>query len=340
MTSKQPVILAIDTSNYTTSAACSTPIWGHVSGGFLIKQEKQLLEVRAGQRGLRQSDALFAHTCNLPPILERLLATLTDEQQIVAVGCSTTPRRQQGSYMPCFLAGENVARGIAASLRVPYYTFSHQEGHIAAAAYSAVEDSGDASDDTLSRAPFLAFHVSGGTTDLLHVTPQDNRYEIAMLGTSLDLHAGQVIDRVGVMLGLSFPCGPALETLARAFDGKIPSPKICVRGCDCNLSGVENLAEKLHREGADDREVAAFVFAFLEKTLTKMTENALAAYPCHPVLYAGGVMSNMLMRASLADFCRTNGSRAYFAAPAFSADNAVGTSLLACRAYLADTRRS
>ncbi len=340
MTLKRKVILAIDTSNYTTSAACSTPDRGHVSGGFLIKQEKQLLTVRAGERGLRQSDALFAHTCNLPPLMERLLSTLTEDDEIVAVGCSTTPRRQEGSYMPCFLAGENVARGIAASLRVPYYTFSHQEGHIAAAAYSAVTTEDGTQDDTLSNAPFLAFHVSGGTTDLLHVTPSDNRYEIEMLGTSLDLHAGQAIDRIGVMLGLSFPCGPALEALAKTYTEKVPSPKICVRGCDCNLSGLENLAQKMHRDGATDEAVAAYVFAFLEKTLIKMTENALALHPHHPVLYAGGVMSNKLMRTALSKFCRANGSRAYFAEPAFSADNAVGTSLLACRAYLADTKES
>lgn len=341
MTSKRKVILAIDTSNYTTSAACSTPDRGHVSGGFLIKQEKQLLTVRAGERGLRQSDALFAHTCNLPPIIERLLSTLSEDDEIVAVGCSTTPRRMEGSYMPCFLAGENVARGIAASLRVPYYTFSHQEGHIAAAAYSATETTDENNqDDTLTRAPFLAFHVSGGTTDLLHVTPSENRYEIEMLGTSLDLHAGQAIDRVGVMLGLSFPCGPALEALAKTHTEKVPSPKICVRGCDCNLSGLENLAQKMHREGADDAAIAAFVFAFLEKTLTKMTENALALHHGHPVLYAGGVMSNTLMRDALSKFCRSHGSRAYFAAPVFSSDNAVGTSLLACRAYLAEQKES
>ena len=348
MTKTRPVILAIDTSNYTTSAACSTPDRGFVSGGFLIKQEKQLLTVRDGERGLRQSDALFAHTCNLPPLAERLLSSLPEDAEIVAVGCSTTPRRMEGSYMPCFLAGENVARGIAAALRVPYYTFSHQEGHIAAAAYSAIY-APDASaptpptvsdDVSLSDAPFLAFHVSGGTTDLLLVKPIDGRYEIEMLGTSLDLHAGQAVDRVGVMLGLSFPCGPALESLAKTYDGKIASPKICVRGCDCNLSGLENLAQKMQKNGSHDNEIAAFVFAFLEKTLTKMTENALSMYPGYPVLYAGGVMSNMLMRTALSRFCRKNNSRAYFAAPAFSADNAVGTSLLACRAYLADHQKS
>ena len=346
MTEKIPVILAIDTSNYTTSAACSTPDRGFVSGGFLLKQAKQLLSVKAGERGLRQSDALFAHTCNLPPLVEGLLASLPENAEIVAVGCSTTPRRQENSYMPCFLAGENVARGIAAALKVPYYAFSHQEGHIAAAAYSALYESDPSvphstvptHETDLSGSPFLAFHVSGGTTDLLRVVPAEGRYEIEMLGTSLDLHAGQAIDRVGVMLGMQFPCGPALEVLARSYTGKINSPKICVRGCDCNLSGLENIAQKMHRDGSPDEEVAAFVFAFLEKTLTKMTEQALLQYPGHPVLYAGGVMSNMLMRTALTKFCRSQRSRAYFAAPAFSADNAVGTSLLTCRAYLTDTK--
>ena len=348
MAEKIPVILAIDTSNYTTSAACSTPNRGFVSGGFLVKQTKQLLTVRAGERGLRQSDALFAHTCNLPPLIEGILSELPDNAEIVAVGYSATPRRQKNSYMPCFLAGENVARGIAAALRVPYYAFSHQEGHIAAAAYSALyaPDSADAHNaeaahpTDLSAEPFLAFHVSGGTTDLLRVVPDNGRYEIEMLGTSLDLHAGQAIDRVGVMLGLQFPCGPALERLASAYRGKRPSPKICVRGCDCNLSGLENIAQKMHNDSCTDEEIAAFVFAFLEKTLIKMTEQALQNYSDHPVLYAGGVMSNMLMRAALTKFCRDAHSRAYFAAPVFSADNAVGTSLLACRAYLADTEQS
>ncbi len=344
MNKHNPVILAIDTSNYTTSAACSTPDSGYVSGGFLIGQEKQLLKVKPGERGLRQSDAVFAHTVNLPRLTETLLAALPAAHEIVAVGVSTRPRNQEGSYMPCFLCGEAVARALATAMHIPLYCFSHQEGHIAAAAYSAVyAPSGETGrpaspihDTALSDTPFLAFHVSGGTTDLLHVTPVGGRYEITPLGTSLDLHAGQVIDRVGVTLGLSFPCGPALETLAASFTGRIPSPKICVRGFDCNLSGVENLAAGMKQRGATDAEIAAFTFAFIEKTLRTMTEHALDAYPGHPVLYAGGVMSNHYMRAALAHTCEANRSRAYFSAPAFSADNAVGTSLLACRAYLAD----
>ncbi len=344
MNSKRNIVLAIDTSNYTTSAAYSTPDSGYVSGGFLVKQEKKLLAVRPGERGLRQSDAVFAHTVNLPELIECLLSDIPADTEIAAVGVSARPRNTDGSYMPCFLTGEAVVRSLAASMRIPMYRFSHQEGHIAAAAYSAVYAPDGAllpresvkHDSVFSKEPFLAFHVSGGTTDLLHIKPVDGRYEITPLGTSLDLHAGQAIDRIGVALGLSFPCGPALETLANTFTEKIPSPKISVKGCDCNLSGVENITAKMKREGADDAEIAAFTFAFLEKTLRTMTAHALARYPRLPVLFAGGVMSNHIMRASLANAAAEHDSRAYFSAPAYSADNAVGTSLLACRAYLRD----
>lgn len=345
MTKRNPVILAIDTSNYTTSAACSTPDSGYVSGGFLIKQEKKLLTVPVGGRGLRQSDAVFAHTVNLPCLLETLCSAIPDSMEIAAVGVSTAPRNTEGSYMPCFLTGEASARAIAAAMQVPLYRFSHQEGHIAAAAYSALyapdTDENAAAAHTpltvFSEEPFLAFHVSGGTTDLMLVTPMNRRYEIKTLGTSLDLHAGQAIDRIGVTLGLSFPCGMELERLACAYKGSLPQIKVCVKGYDCNLSGIENIAAKMKKDGAQREEIAAFTFAFLEKTLCQMTKNALSQYPNLPVLYAGGVMSNRYMRTALAAACQTLGSCAYFSAPAFSADNAVGISMLACRAYLADT---
>jgi N6-L-threonylcarbamoyladenine synthase len=189
--------------------------------------------------------------------------------------------------------------------------------------------------------PFCAFHVSGGTTEVLYVTPDEAlTFRVEQVGGTADINAGQAIDRVGVMMGLRFPCGPALEELAKQNTKKVPKPRICVRDGICNLSGLENLAGKLYRESGDAVLTAAYVLAFIGDTLTRMTEHLLEKYPNTPVLYAGGVMSNKLMRTSLSKFCKTNGSRAYFAEPAFSADNAVGTSLLACRAYLADQEQS
>ncbi|MCQ2431524.1 MAG: peptidase M22 [Clostridia bacterium] len=333
-TEKKTVLLGIDTSNYTTSAALSIPDPGHASGGFVIKQVKKLLTVKDGQKGLRQSDAVFAHTVNLPGLMEELFSGLDFIPEIAGIGYSARPRPIDGSYMPCFLVGETVARSMAAALRVPLFPLSHQEGHIAAAAYSAMEDSGSS---LLAEVPFLAFHVSGGTTDLLYVTHKGTTYDIKPLGCSVDLHAGQAIDRTGVMLGLSFPCGPALEKLASVNTVKIPSPKICVRGCDCNLSGLENLTKKMLDDGAAPEAIAAYTFAFIGKTLETMTKNALELYPGAPVLFAGGVMSNKLMRGKLSALCKTCGTAAFFAEPAFSADNAAGISLLAARAFAVRT---
>ena len=186
-------ILGIDTSNYTTSAA----LYDTVSGD--IKQEKLLLPVKSGELGLRQSDAVFHHTKQLPIVIGKLFDGSAQAPE--AVGVSVRPRNIDGSYMPCFLCGEGLAESISAINNVPIYKTSHQIGHILAALYSAKKLE-------LIGERFIAFHVSGGTTDCLLVQPdEENILNITEIGTSLDLKAGQAVDRTGVMLGLQFPCG-------------------------------------------------------------------------------------------------------------------------------------
>ena len=222
--------------------------------------------------------------------------------------------------MPCFLAGQAAASAICAASNLPMYTFSHQNGHIRAALYSSCRQ------DELMGKPFCAFHVSGGTTEVLYVTPDAERtFRVEQVGGTADINAGQAIDRVGVMMGLCFPCGPALEELAKQNTKKVPKPRICVRDGVCNLSGLENLAGKLYRESGDAALTAAYVLAFIGDTLTRMTEHLLEKYPNTPVLYAGGVMSNRYLQSRLRDICDAS-----FAEPAFSADNAAGVALL-CR---------
>ena len=103
--------------------------------------------------------------------------------------------------------GISVARSLANAMDIPLYSFSHQDGHIAAALYSANQLN-------LINKDFLAFHISGGTSQALLVKPSENYFTTEKISDSLDLKAGQAIDRVGIMLGLSFPCGPELEKLA------------------------------------------------------------------------------------------------------------------------------
>lgn len=314
---KQTGYVGFDTSNYTTSVAVCT------EDGRVIKNLRTLLTVKEGERGLRQSDAVFAHVKNLPQLCKELREALT-EIDVVAVGCSVSPRSAEGSYMPCFLAGKAAAESFAAALDLPVYPFSHQDGHVMAAAYS----SGAA--DRLLQNSFGAFHVSGGTTEMILATPNEKGFSVKLLGESADLHAGQAIDRVGVMMGLRFPCGRELEALAAQNTKKVPKPKISVKDGVCHLSGLENLAKRLWEETHDAPLVSAYVLSFCGETLKKMTEWMDSLYPDLPIVYGGGVMSNRYLQSVLSKRENT-----YFAAPEFSADNAAGIALLTRRTHLA-----
>ncbi len=307
--------IGIDTSNYTTSCALF-----EAGECCFYSNVKQLLGVSEGERGLRQSDAVFAHIKNLPSVTAEALCDIEPEA-LRAVGVSATPRDNEGSYMPCFLSGEAAASTLASAVKKPLYRFSHQAGHVMAAVWSS------GSPDLLTR-EFIAFHVSGGTTELLRVKPKaDVGFDIEKLGGTLDLNAGQCIDRVGVAMGLGFPCGPKLEELALANTEPLAKPKLSVKGCECNLSGVENKAAKLISEGKSREFVAAYVLDFIARTLIELTKNALDGADI-PVLYAGGVMSNSIIK----DMISRRGFDARFAEPKFSSDNAAGCALLCAAA--------
>ena len=306
--------IGIDTSNYTTSVALV-----HEDGTVLANQ-KSPLPVRAGECGLRQSDAVFAHVRNLPVLMRALEEHLQGRTPLAVGGCEK-PRDAKDSYMPCFLAGMAAAQALAAGLHVPLFPFSHQNGHLMAAVHGA------GAQEALLGHSFGAFHVSGGTTELLSVKPRGLDFSVEKVGGTADLNAGQAVDRIGVMLGLDFPCGSALERLAEQNTTRVPRPRIAVSGLSCNLSGLENLARKLFEQSGDAPLVAAFTLRFIAETLAAMAENFRAENGALPLLFAGGVMSNRLIASALCE----RFDDVYFAPPAYSADNAVGIALL-CRA--------
>lgn len=306
--------VGFDTSNYTTSAAACD------ENGVVIANVKRPLPVKEGERGLRQSDAVFAHVRNLPSVADELYLAIKD-YDCVAVGVSATPRKAEGSYMPCFLCGQAAAHSFAAANGAKIFETAHQNGHIMAALYSS------GASERLMQGRFLAFHVSGGTTEALLVTPNSEMtdFDVTLVGQTNDINAGQAIDRIGVELGLAFPCGRELEALASKYHGKIEKKKISVKDGSCSLSGVENMAKKIYEQTESREYTAAFVFDFICRTLCEMASQIIDKYGSMPILFAGGVMSNTLMRESIsARF------EAYFADAAFSADNAAGVALI-CR---------
>lgn len=301
--------LGIDTSNYTTSAAVFD------SETMMVIAEKKLLPVKHGEAGLRQSDAVFHHTRQLPEIFSALRAKNADLSHISAIGVSSRPRLANGSYMPCFLCGEGLASTLGSVMNVQVYKTSHQIGHILAALYSAKRL------DLLEQ-PFLAFHVSGGTTDCLYCIPSETVIDTIEVGSSLDLKAGQLIDRTGLMLGLSFPCGAQLERLA--LSGHCShTPKAVLKNGSCCLSGFENKAAYMLSSGATKEDIALYILNVCAETIYSMTAAARKIYGELPVIFAGGVMSNKhikgIIEKRLADV--------YFSEPEYSCDNAAGAAI-------------
>ncbi len=318
MTESELCFVGIDTSNYTTSVAIAD------GKGEIIANLKQLLPVKQGERGLRQSDAVFAHVKNLPSLLSEAGKVLAGKK-IAAVGYSSKPRDAEDSYMPCFLVGQNAACSMAAASNAPIFDFSHQSGHIMAALYS----SGGL--NLLKSEAFAAFHVSGGTTEILLVRPSADSFAVTLVGGTEDLNLGQVIDRAGVSMGLHFPSGREMEALALENTKKIPKFKISVKGLSCNASGMENQAARLYRESEDKALVSASVFDFVGRTLLSLTENLTEKYGEMPIVYSGGVMSNSIIKNMLR--ARKN---TFFAEPVFSSDNAAGAALLCRKKYLSE----
>jgi len=300
--------LGLDTSNYTTSVALFDSITNE------IFMEKKLLPTEKGSLGLRQSDAVFSHIKQISSLVERVMENRS--KPIKAIGVSAFPRRAEGSYMPCFLVGETLAETLGAVLKVPVYKFSHQEGHIVSALYSADKLS-------LLKDKFIAFHISGGTTDALLVKPDGELFDIEPVASSLDLKAGQLVDRVGVMLNCEFPCGPQIERLA-LNNTELIKTKPTMKGVNCCLSGVQNKCEKLLSDGKSPEYIAAFCLESIKSALFSMAEELIKIYGNLPLIFAGGVMSNSIIRAQVeAEF------GAFFAKPQFSSDNAAGIAILA-----------
>lgn len=300
------MFVGFDTSNYTTSVA--------LFDGENIIQRKKLLSVKKGEKGLRQSDAVFQHTVNMPELINSL-----DLQNISvdAVGVSNKPRNAEGSYMPCFLVGENVATAVSAFLNSPVFKTSHQVGHILSALYSAGRLD-------LINEQFIAFHLSGGTTEALLVTPDvDEIIKAEIIAQSSDLKAGQAVDRAGVMLGLQFPCGKELDRLTLESSKEFKY-KPSFKGLDCSLSGIENKAQKMFNDGEDYADIAKFVISSVVNAVDLMLEKIILEYGNLPVVFSGGVSSNSILQKIIKEKYG-----AYFAKPEFSCDNATGTAIFA-----------
>lgn len=306
--------LGIDTSCYVTSVAVVA------EDETILFHGRTPLHVELGGRGLRQQEAVFAHIQNLPALVEQAFQK-AEPHTLAAVGVSAFPRDVPGSYMPVFLAGETVAKSIAAALHIPVYPFSHQQGHLRA---GQVEGR--------LQVPYLAVHLSGGTTEILAINE-----DIMLLGGTLDISAGQLIDRAGVAMGMHFPAGRELEALA--WDAKEAAPfSVTTKGCDMHFSGAETQFLRMLPSAQNRADMALGLFQCVGKTLGRACGVAMQQTHIQTLLVVGGVAVNHFVQEALCSELHKHipDGQVYFAPPAYAGDNAVGTAFLAKEHFYAE----
>ncbi len=315
--------LGIDTSNYKTSLAVID------DAASLVFDKSELLEVKKGSRGLRQSEAFYQHSMRLPEYIAEALRNI-DPSDITAIGYSAYPRRLEGSYMPCFNAGINVAKVLSSALEVPAYSFSHQEGH-AAAVIPPKET---------NRSAFM--HLSGGTTEFLILEPDEHGYDMQIVGGTKDISFGQLLDRTGVALGFMFPAGRYLDEIAfghmtDSFSETFELPRICIDDGYFNLSGAETkLLKYIEEKGLSDASTDSLLppvtalFRYISDILSVSAMYLSEKYDIKTIYIAGGVASSTTVRELIRNSC---GLDIRFGSPVLSGDNAVGIANLAKRIH-------
>ena len=301
-------VIGIDTSNYTTSIA--------YFDGQTGVNESRLLPVRMGELGLRQSDAVFAHIKSLPELSGRLFSNV-ETAGIQAIGVSTRPRAVEGSYMPCFMVGYSHAKLLSDTLGVPLVEVSHQQGHVAASLWCAGKLE-------LMDQPHLAWHLSGGTTELLLVEPEGKNVKCTRIGGTTDISAGQLIDRTGQLLELPFPSGRHLDALSKEATLNEVF-KVKCSDMHFSLSGVQNKVQQFYDRVKDPAETAGYALRCVSHAVLQASAQAAKAYPGLRIVFSGGVASNSMLRQIVAPM------EPVFSLPQFSTDNAMGVAVLAHR---------
>lgn len=219
--------------------------------------------------------------------------------------------------MPCFMVGYSHAKMLSDFLHVPLVEVSHQQGHVAASLWSAGRME-------LMDQPHLAWHLSGGTTELLLVEPEGRNVKCTRIGGTTDISAGQLIDRTGQLLGLPFPSGKHLDSLSAGASMTDVFKVKCV-GMEFSLSGVQNKVQQFHEKNGEPAETAGYALRCVSQAVLSATKNALKEYPGLPVVFSGGVASNSMLRSWMEPL------NPVFSEPRYSTDNAMGVAVLTQR---------
>lgn len=229
------------------------------------------------------------------------------------------------------LVGAGFARSLAYALNIPATGVHHLEGHLLSPLLA----------DPRPDFPFVALLVSGGHTQLMHVTGV-GAYE--MLGDTLDDAAGEAFDKTAQLLGLGYPGGPAVSKLAESGDPlrfKLPHPMRHSGDLNFSFSGLKTAVLTLrnkHPEEAAQADIAAAFQRVMVDVLAEKSMQALKQTGSKRLVVAGGVGANKQLRQRLLDETVKRGAQVYFPPLDLCTDNGAMIAFVgALRLQLAQT---
>jgi N6-L-threonylcarbamoyladenine synthase len=311
-----PRILAIESSCDETGVAV-------VVGGRRIEADQVATQValHAATGGIVPEVAARQQLRWIVPTLEAALAeAAVGWDSIDAVAVTYGP-----GLIGSLLVGVNVAKGLAAAHDLPLVGVNHIEGHIYA--NWLIERGADAGDPLPPEPPFplLCLVVSGGHTQLV-LMHDHGRY--TLLGQTVDDAAGEAFDKVGRLLGLPYPGGPAISAAAVGSHPSTRFPRARTAGpYDFSFSGLKTAVLR-EVEGYRDRDepipVDGIAAAFEEAVVDALASKTVAAARHHgvaAVALGGGVAANRALRATLTERITADGLPLIVPPPAWCTDN-------------------
>jgi N6-L-threonylcarbamoyladenine synthase len=307
----EPFVLGIETSCDDTGLGIVRGPASIFNGRYTSAPEHE------AHGGVVPEIASRSHLEHLPRLLRRGLSEAGLRlNQVSAVGVTVGP-----GLMGSLLVGVSAAKGLALGLGVPLYPINHLEAHLHSPFVGESEPP----------YPFLALIVSGGHTELVSVRGLGN-YEV--LGRTRDDSAGEAIDKIGRVIGLGFPAGPAMDKTAASGDpSAILFPRVNVPGYDFSYSGLKTGALLWLRENTEFFP-PDFCAGFLKAVFTQLLEKLESAIEqCSPscVAVVGGVAANRYFRERLEEMATERSLALRIPPPEWCTDNGL---MVAYTAYL------
>lgn len=320
--SKEPIILAIESSCDDTSAAI-------LQGRTILSNEIANQDIHSLYGGVVPELASRAHQQNIIPVVDAAIKKAKiRKEDITAVAFTKGP-----GLLGSLLVGSSFAKSFAIGMNIPLITVNHMQGHI----LSHFIDEGQ----NMPEFPFLCLTVSGGHTQIVKV---NSTIDMQIIGTTLDDAAGEAFDKSAKILGLKYPGGPLIDKYAKTGDiyaFEFGKPKVA--GLDFSFSGLKtSILYKIQNQMKENpdfiknnlEDLCASIQHSIITILLQKIERAIKETGIRELAIAGGVSANSYLRNELKKISEKKKYNLYIPKFEYCTDNAAMIAIAGYYKYL------